>query len=105
MEKREKLFFIFQIFLQIQTSYSQRLNETRNEAALKKSAVEKEQQLSVEDKMRREEIQKSYRPIIDVEVCVEIPKYLMPFKQSMEKLDNKLRKEPIKIKNFRKYYV
>ena len=81
------------------------LNETRNEAALKKSAVEKEQQLSVEDKMRREEIQKSYRPKIEVEVCVEIPKYLLPFKQSMEKLDNKLRKEPIKIKNFRKYYV
>ena len=31
MEKKEKLFFIFQIFLRIQTSYSQRLNETINE--------------------------------------------------------------------------
>ena len=31
MEKKEKLFFIFQIFLRIQTSYSQRLNKTSNE--------------------------------------------------------------------------
>ena len=81
------------------------LNETRNEAALKKSAMEKEKQLSNEDKMRREEIKKSYRPKIDEEVQVEIPKYLTPFKQSLEELDNKLSKEPIKIKNFRKYYM
>ena len=83
------------------------LKETRDEVGMKKLAMEKEQQLSHEDKMRREEIWKSYRPKIDEEVHVEIPMYLMPFKlnQSMEDSHNKFRKMPIKIKNFRKYYV
>ena len=83
------------------------VKETINEAAMKKMAEEKEKQLSYEDKIRRDEIRKSYRPEIDEEVHVEIPIYIMPFmlEQNKEEPDDKLRKKPIKIKNFRKYYV
>ena len=83
------------------------VKEAIEEAAIKRSAEEREKLLSHEDKIRRDEIWRSYRPKTDEEVHVEIPKYLMPFmlKQNTEEPDYKLRKEPIKIKNFRKYYV
>ena len=76
--------------------------DKEEEAINKRFYEEKRKQLSAEDKMRLEEIRKTYRPKIEEEVHVEVPSYLQPFMLEEDHEcpgDNKVNKKLIKIKN------
>ena len=78
--------------------------DKQEEAINKKFYEEKRKLLSAEDKMRLEEIWKTYRPKIEEEVHVDVPSYLRPFMLENDHEgpgdgDNKVNKKPIKIKN------